>query len=327
MKDVNIKQNKILIIHQGAIGDLILSLPSFYSIRVSFPKHHFKVMGYPEILNLIHRRFYADSISSVERAFVASLYNETGNISNEIKKFLSQFKTIFVFGGESQEIFIKNIKKNIQGSQVFRIPVFPDNNTEHVTDFQLRKTADLGFDVKTKIPKLFPAEDDINKGIKFLKEKGVCKDGDPLIALHLGSGGLKKRWPHDNYIRFISGLYRNIKSVFLMIEGPADDGLKEKLKYIPSSVPVIYLKNADLPFLAAIISQCALYAGNDSGITHIAAALGVATIALFGPTDPMIWGPRGDKVYIIRKNHGERSWEWPDTDEVISKAMEIMSNL
>ena len=56
-----------------------------------------------------------------------------------------------------------------------------------------------------------------------------------------------------------------------------------------------------LPILAAIIKRSDLFVGNDSGITHLAAAIGTPTISIFGPTDPRMWGPRGEQVKILYK--------------------------
>ncbi|MBU4200122.1 MAG: hypothetical protein KKG09_06695 [Verrucomicrobia bacterium] len=60
------------------------------------------------------------------------------------------------------------------------------------------------------------------------------------------------------------------------------------------------LKDCSLLEVASVLSQCRGYAGNDSGISHLAAAVGIPTVALFGPTDPEVWGPRGTKVSILR---------------------------
>ena len=60
------------------------------------------------------------------------------------------------------------------------------------------------------------------------------------------------------------------------------------------------LENCSLPEVASVLSQCRGYVGNDSGITHLAAAVGIPTLALFGPTDPAGWGPRGRQVSILR---------------------------
>jgi hypothetical protein len=61
----------------------------------------------------------------------------------------------------------------------------------------------------------------------------------------------------------------------------------------------------DLLELARFLAGAGAYIGNDSGITHLAAALGVPTIALFGPTDPAVWGPRGKRVRILNEPNFE----------------------
>jgi ADP-heptose:LPS heptosyltransferase len=66
-----------------------------------------------------------------------------------------------------------------------------------------------------------------------------------------------------------------------------------------SSIPLHHLP---LDELAAILKQCDFYVGNDSGITHLAAAVGTPVVALFGPTDPRVWGTRGKHVSIL---HGK----------------------
>jgi ADP-heptose:LPS heptosyltransferase len=52
--------------------------------------------------------------------------------------------------------------------------------------------------------------------------------------------------------------------------------------------------------LAALLARAGAYVGNDSGVTHLAAASGAPTIALFGPTDPRVWAPLGPRVEVIR---------------------------
>jgi ADP-heptose:LPS heptosyltransferase len=57
--------------------------------------------------------------------------------------------------------------------------------------------------------------------------------------------------------------------------------------------------DVDLAVVAGLAAECGLYIGNDSGITHLAAAVGVPVIALFGPTDPALWAPLGADVRVI----------------------------
>jgi len=60
--------------------------------------------------------------------------------------------------------------------------------------------------------------------------------------------------------------------------------------------------------VAALIARCACYVGNDSGISHVAAGLGVPTVAVFGPTDPAVWGPHGPTVRVVRRRAAGDAW-------------------
>jgi ADP-heptose:LPS heptosyltransferase len=63
----------------------------------------------------------------------------------------------------------------------------------------------------------------------------------------------------------------------------------------------ILAKGLSLLQLASVMEGCGFFIGNDSGISHIAAALGIPTLVIFGPTDPKVWSPRGKKVFVVRK--------------------------
>ncbi len=103
------------------------------------------------------------------------------------------------------------------------------------------------------------------------------------IVVHPFSGSKQKNWPLDHYRLLAQKLPLPIE----WTAGPAE-ALAEAHRF------------EDLGKLALWLSGAALYIGNDSGITHLAAATGVPTLALFGPTDPAVWGARGEHVSILR---------------------------
>lgn len=140
-----------------------------------------------------------------------------------------------------------------------------------------------------------------------LKEKARLRlaeylGGKRLIVLHPGSGNPSKNWPAERF----AGLARKImaSSICLpvVVAGEADEkaiGIMRGL--LPEAH---FIVNSPLVDIASIISIAAGFAGNDSGITHLAAALNVPVVALFGPTDPAIWAPRGKNVTVIRNKSG-----------------------
>src|SRR5687768_6456139 len=109
--------------------------------------------------------------------------------------------------------------------------------------------------------------------------------GSPRILLHPGSGSPTKVWPGFRL------LAETLSDVAIII-GPCETGF---------TTPHARLEGLSLPDIAREISNCRLFVGNDSGITHIAAYWGAPTVALFGPTDPEIWRPVGRRVRILKR--------------------------
>ncbi len=105
------------------------------------------------------------------------------------------------------------------------------------------------------------------------------------VVIHPFSGGKKKNWPLESFRELAAHLPCPVE----WSAGPEEE--------LPDAA-----RFDDLGALAAWIAGARLYIGNDSGITHLAAAIGVPTLALFGPTDPAIWGPRGENVTILHSN-------------------------
>ena len=319
------QSNHILLIHQGAIGDLIVSLPSFHAIRSAFPEASIEVMGYPETLRIINKRFYADAISSVNRAEVASLYNEPGNVNLDLIAYFRRFDKIFLFGGDAQKTAMQKLPL-LHGAELYYVKPFPERGNKHVIDFQLEQLNAHGYAAVTKTPRIFLREEDIAEAKIFLAKQTRQAISQPFIAIHPGSGSLKKNWPIDHYAALALELYRAVRGTIVLIEGPAEEQIAAQLKgKLAGNCPVM-LQSPDLPVLAAILKECALFIGNDSGITHLAAAMGIPVVALFGPSDPHIWEPRGRKVQVLKSDVTETSGvRWIATSEVFDMVLSMLS--
>ncbi len=111
------------------------------------------------------------------------------------------------------------------------------------------------------------------------------------VAIAPGSGSPTKNWPMDSFVT-LSGLLEEKGMRPAWVTGPAEETLD-------LSAGVRVWKNMPLPALAATLARCRLFVGNDSGVTHLAAACGCPTVALFGATDPDVWAPRGRAVRIV----------------------------
>lgn len=133
----------------------------------------------------------------------------------------------------------------------------------------------------------------------WLDARGVDRDR-PLVAIHPGSGGRWKCWPTERFARAASMLAERAAAQLLVVSGPADDEIVQAFRDSLGDTRVVEAASLPVRQLAAILARCSLFIGNDSGVTHLAAAVGCPTIALFGPTDDRVWGPRGRHVTIRR---------------------------
>jgi ADP-heptose:LPS heptosyltransferase len=162
----------------------------------------------------------------------------------------------------------------------------------------LKSLNPLGISYDNNIPKIFLHDEDIFFSNDFIKGR-IADPKRMVVAVHPGSGSRQKCWPVERFAGLLNRL-RRMEAQIIIVSGPADKEIVERLKAkVNDDFPLV--DHLSLPKLAAVLKQCNLFIGNDSGITHLAAAVGVRTLAIFGPTDPKIWGPRGELVKILYK--------------------------
>ena len=123
------------------------------------------------------------------------------------------------------------------------------------------------------------------------------------VFIHPGSGSPTKNWPWTSFAALAGRLAAesNVQPVFVLGDAEREQGLSERA--IASGHRTI--QALTIPEVAASLHRGCAYVGNDSGITHLAAALGVATVAIFGPTDPARWAPRGKHVRVLHADSGD----------------------
>ncbi|HHT9130822.1 MAG TPA: glycosyltransferase family 9 protein [Candidatus Brocadiaceae bacterium] len=299
----NIKSsvNHILIIRPGAIGDLIVTLPTIGAIRNHFKSARIEVMGYPLYLEIIRGRFYTDTISRFDQADVAQLFMKDAKILTTLMKRLGDMDLIISFVSDKERIFTNNLKATGARYVVHYEPFPSDREGIHIVDHFLKSLNSLGISHFSKIPKIFLHEEDKRFGDDFIKNR-ITNPKKILVAVHPGSGSRQKCWPTKRFAALISWLIEEMNAQVLVVSGQADDEIVSRLKMeVKVEDDLIVLNQISLPNLAAVIKRCKFFIGNDSGIAHLAAAVGTPTVSIFGPTDPNMWGPRGGQVKILYK--------------------------
>jgi ADP-heptose:LPS heptosyltransferase len=276
-------------------------LPTFEAIRKYFKNARIDIMGYSSLLEIVNGRFYADTISRFDQADIAHLFTKNSNVPASLINKLSNMDLIISFVSDKEQIMVNNLRA-AGAKHVIHYEPFPSEGEYiHIIDHFLRCLNLLGVHHSNKIPKIFLNDEDELFGEKFLNES-LVKPDKLLVVMHPGSGSRQKCWPIDRYVELILWLKKEMDAQILLISGQADTGIVELLR-VQVRDSIVLADQLPLPVLAAIIKRSNLFVGNDSGITHLAAAAGTAAMSIFGPTDPGIWGPRGERVKILYKKH------------------------
>jgi ADP-heptose:LPS heptosyltransferase len=288
----------ILIIHQGALGDLMMSLPALYSLRI-FHAGPWTMAGNQEILSLLDNRFYAQTTISIHQKDWAWFFQEGSRLPEKFGQFLSSFPKAYVFAAHHPEIWIRGLNRaGVQ--EISWIPSFPDVQQGFNLQSRQRKILDSE-NIPWRVPgkTIFPIAEDLQKARAYLRKHLGLEEGQPLWAIHPGSGSPHKNWPLARFLETAGKLrdHQRIQPIFL--SGPVEQETHSiSISAIQTQgFPIV--KAQSLPVLAGILSYCNGYLGNDSGISHLAAAVDIPTVVIFGPTDPSFWSPQGTGVKTL----------------------------
>ncbi|MBN1787499.1 MAG: glycosyltransferase family 9 protein [Sedimentisphaerales bacterium] len=330
--------SQALIIQPGAIGDCVLTLPLVEFIKTHFNIGTVKILGRPDYTEYFLGRTAIDSIKDIDSVDMHRLFADHKKFELEDPDSLihtfAGFEQIVTFLGDSGSDFENNLifTANCSNSvEVTTLKLIPDADfSGSVAAFYLDSfISSQGIDETSKMnlkkKYITPGKTDLKHGLKILESAGI-EEGYKITVIHPGSGGEKKCWHIDNFYMLAEHLSDNeIKAVFLL--GPAEmERFETKtIDTLGAIAPVL----CDLTLTEAlqVISCADCFIGNDNGITHMAAAAGVQTIACFGPTDPAQYCPVGPQVTAFKFQTSEFNSPCPDkADQLAKKALELLNS-
>lgn len=262
---------KTLIYHAGALGDFITTEPL---IRYLCEKYHRSItlISHPAHGRLSLSVGIINDWIDVDSSLCFAMFSP--NISPKIIDFFSLYDEAFMFCAENSPIYT-NIKRS-SISRIVRQDPFPKEQI-HIVDYHMSLLVDIN---KVKEP-FRPNFNNVKQEIKL----------NNRVIIHPGSGSPKKNWYLSGFQEIADWLTLRGYAV-KWIRGPAEYDFKYR-----DNDDIINVQ--DLIKLKKVISQSSLYMGNDSGISHLAAACGVPCIVIFIATEPSIWAPRGKSVQVI----------------------------
>jgi heptosyltransferase-3 len=296
--------DRILVIRGGAIGDFILTLPALKALRNSMPHAHIEILGYKHIAAVAENRFYAQAVRSIEYGPLAKFFASNPELPAQLADYFASFDLIISYLYDPGRIFEGNLRRCGAENLICR-PAKIVENAGHAARQLARPIEELGIKVVDLAARVFPSMEDREFVRKFL---GATPQ--PIVAIHPGSGSQAKNWPLKNWIGlfsrsvefWIDGDFPSI----IVVSGEADNVQTAQLEREWRDRNVRFAKNLALPQLAAVLER-SVFVGHDSGISHLAAAVGANCILLFGPTNPDVWAPKNTNVRVLKAPNGRIS--------------------
>ena len=297
-----------MILRGGGLGDTLLALPAARALEQCFSPCRIEWVGNPAFLPILPLGLRVGCLRSADAPEVSILRRKDANREEILRAFSRESPCdILVAWTPGESAFEENAKA--LANRVLRADPHPPKTSPpvHATDYLLRTLEPFGVKGPTDdlgASEIRPNAETTDEARRLLNGLGIDAD-IPYFVVHPGSGGRWKAWPASSFVRL--GEHLADEGEIVWVGGPADDDVLKEIRRLSRGGSLNLIESPPLPALADLLSSARGFVGSDSGVTHLAAACGAPTVALFGPTDPAVWGPRGKRVVILRRNANCRS--------------------
>lgn len=276
---------RALVLFPGALGDFVCFLPAL------------RALAQAASVDLFARSEFADlvpesvRVRSLERYEINRLFVCGAAAEDKLRVFFSRYAAVYSWMGSGQQQFIRQLQDLCQGrAHIF--PFQPELSGRHQSEYYL--TCIHCRDAP--VPQISLKPQAVAWNAAYWARHSL--EGSQVLIVAPGSGAKEKNWPLSFFAAVIGWWRDQIRGAAVVVLGPVEEergGLETIL--LPGCKVARGLSLAEL---AAVIARSDLYLGNDSGVTHMAAALGIPTVALFGPSDVQRWRPQGKRVRILK---------------------------
>ena len=282
--------NHPLVLFPGSLGDFLCFLPALEEIASSTAGDVVEVAARGELAEMIGLFPFVRYSLSLENRIFAQLFSRPAARRRDEEVLLPfPVSEIFSWFGHSYPEVEANLRTLTPG-QVHSFAFFTGQEDCHASVYYRRC---VGAE-ELRGPSLILGE----KEKQWLDQYWQVQNWPPssrVLIVHPGSGGQRKRWVAEGFVEVCRWWQKTKKGKVLVVLGPAEEKEVRQWRQTGSQVESCL----SLVQVAALVSRADVYVGNDSGISHLAGAVGARGIVLFGPTCPQQWRPLGGALSII----------------------------
>lgn len=296
----------ILLLNTTAIGDTLLCTPAIKAIRRAFPQAKITSLVSPMakeiLLNNPHIDRFVDYPGRVDIPFFLRL----PRILKDLKK--DKFNLSIVLDSNDPEAgpfsYLSGapVRVGWQESKLsflFTIPVRKRRESLHVIDIKLKALESIGIKPLERKPEIFLTEEENVKVDRIIKEAGLVKE--KIAGIHPFGAKRNRWWPEEYVIALGDLLFEKYGYRTILFGGKKERPFAERIAKGMKKSPLVVAGKTGIRESVALIKRCSFLVSPDSGPMHLAQAVDIPTIALFGPAEPSITGPTGEKNIVLKK--------------------------
>jgi len=312
------KKPRILLVHPGHLGSLVMTTPLFHALRAHAPDAHITVMvgpwsrevvvNHPDVDQVITWSFPSNRDSTFGLKSYFSLRSAAKELHRGNYDLAINLRLNFWWGAAL--LYLARIPRRVgyalEEGEPLLTETLPLPSRDHLTASYLRLLSAglsiMGYSsleepyTEEHYPLHFvPTAQDCQWIAQYLSREGFDAL-TPFVVIHPGTGGAVKLWRSEGWAICATALAQ-LGGLSLRIVLTGSKSERPLLEEIASSVPfpITLMTNMTLGQLAALLQRAQFVLGVDSGPLHLAVAQGTPTVQVFGPTDPAIFGPWGKK--------------------------------
>ena len=315
-------RERILLIRPDHLGDLLLTTPAIHALRHARPDAELHVLAGPWSASLLADNDDVDVILTIPfpgfsrspKASLRSPYQQLWRSARQLRRIGYSSAVIFRpdhWWGAMLARFAgipKRVGYDLPEIGPFLTEKFPHTGG-HAVEQSLRLVQAWTGEVDSSTLRLtYPVQDSDRLFIRGYLEEWGLRSGDRFVVIHPGAGTAVKRWENERWAAAGDALARELDATVVLTGGDHELALAREIAHHMRTPACFVIGDTQVGQLAALYERALVVLGPDSGPLHLAVAVGTPTVALFGPADPVEFGPWGppDKHRVLTSNIGCR---------------------
>ena len=293
---------KILIRGPNWVGDAVLAIPAMKAVRARFPDANITVLVRPWVAGLFTSAPFVDSVWREEKP---STLTDWKRIIRDLRGRGFDLALLLPNSFESAlMMFLGGVPQRIgyatEARRWMLTGSIAPNKAQHQVQYYLELVKMLSANVEQPSIRIEATSEERSDARKLLSAEGI-PNGSPFLVLNPGAAyGSAKRWPEDRFAGVADALARQCQMGVALIGSATEGSIASQVRDRMKTCAAVLSGKTSLETLIGVLAESSLLVTNDSGPMHIATALGVPTVAVFGSTDDKVTGPWGARTRIVK---------------------------